>query len=139
MFESGSEWPQKLQPALLAANTCWKRSTGYTPFYLMYGRNANAVHLFKYHGLDFHNDSQAENDSLDTMIVDTTPHGSPNGSAECLESIDEERVKSREQAQNNILLEQLSQKGIFDKKVTKNRYVLIENSYYVIYSLKSKS
>ena len=101
----------KLQPALLAANTCWKRSTGYTPFYLMYGSNTNAVHLFKSHGLDFHNDSQTENDSFDTMQVDTITHGFPNGSSECHESIDEERIKSREQAQNNILFEQLSQKG----------------------------
>ena len=32
------EWTEKLQPAALAANTQTKRSTGYTPFYLMFGR-----------------------------------------------------------------------------------------------------
>ena len=53
----------------------------------MHGSNANGVHLFKYHGLNFHNDSQAENDSFDSMQVDSTTHGSPNGSLECLESI----------------------------------------------------
>ena len=32
-LETGEEWPNKLQPAVLAANTCWKRSTKYSPFF----------------------------------------------------------------------------------------------------------
>ena len=116
MFESGSEWPQKLQPALLAANTSRKRSTGYTPFYLMYGRNANALHLFKYHGLNFEVFiSENDSDKLDTTNL--SPHDSP----EFFEPLQEERIISREQAQETILSEQICQKGIFDKKVNKNR------------------
>ena len=39
MMSSGDkEWTEKLQPAALAANTQTKLSTGYTPFYLMFGR-----------------------------------------------------------------------------------------------------
>ncbi|KAI6659467.1 hypothetical protein LOD99_10768 [Oopsacas minuta] len=41
LVETGAEWPSKLHAAVLAANTCWKKSTDYSPFYLMYGREAN--------------------------------------------------------------------------------------------------
>ena len=38
VIEAGVEWPNKLQAAVLAANTSWKRATKFTPFFLMYGR-----------------------------------------------------------------------------------------------------
>ena len=62
VFESGSEWPQKLRPALLAGNILQD-----ILFLFDVWTQSNAVHLFKYHGSDFHDDSQAENDSFDTM------------------------------------------------------------------------
>ena len=46
MMRSGDkEWTEKLQPAVLAANTQTKRSTGYTPFYLMFGREFGSSEL----------------------------------------------------------------------------------------------
>ena len=38
VMESGIELLSKLQASVLAGNTCWKRSTKYTPFFMMYGR-----------------------------------------------------------------------------------------------------
>ena len=37
--DGDTEWTDKLQPAVLAANIQTKKSTSYTPFYLMFGRN----------------------------------------------------------------------------------------------------
>ena len=48
VYEAGAEWPSKLQSAVLAANTCWKKSTKFTPFFLMYGREANSAHLIEH-------------------------------------------------------------------------------------------
>ena len=131
LFDSGSEWPHKLQPALLAANTCWKRSTRYNPFYLMYGRNANALHLFQCHGFNSEDYSISENESHDSDTTQFhTTYDLHNCSPDFLESIEEERKISREEAQRNILCEQLRQKGIFDKKVNKNRYFGVDFSNF---------
>ena len=46
MCNGDKEWTDKLQPAVLAANTQSKRSTGYTPFYLMFGRDFDSSKLF---------------------------------------------------------------------------------------------
>ena len=116
MFESDSEWPEMLKYAILAANTCWKRSTGYTPFYLMYGREANSVHLFKFRNFYHRDDLQRENESIE---VDTTQN-SPVDTQECPEYLEEINI-DREKAQENIQSEQLVQKCIFYKKVKKNR------------------
>ena len=43
--ETGEEWQSKLQATVLAANTGWKKSIKYTPFFLMYGREDNCAHL----------------------------------------------------------------------------------------------
>ena len=45
MCRGDKEWVDKLQPAVLAANTQTKRSTGYTPFYLMFGREFDSSKL----------------------------------------------------------------------------------------------
>ena len=45
MCSGDKEWTDKLQPAALAANTQNKRSTGYTPFYLMFGREFDSSKL----------------------------------------------------------------------------------------------
>ena len=45
MCSGDKEWVDKLQPAVLAANTQTKRSTGYTPFYLMFGREFDSSNL----------------------------------------------------------------------------------------------
>ena len=38
-YERDTEWPEKLQPGVFAANTQFKRSTSFTPFRLMFGRD----------------------------------------------------------------------------------------------------
>ena len=45
MCSGDKEWTEKLQPAVLAANTQTKRSTGYTPIYLMFGREFDSSKL----------------------------------------------------------------------------------------------
>ena len=48
VLEAGVEWPSGLQAAVLAANTCWKRSTKFTPFFFMYGRGANSAYMLEH-------------------------------------------------------------------------------------------
>ena len=43
--DGDTEWTEKLQPAVIAANTQTKKSTSYTPFYLMFGRNFDSSNL----------------------------------------------------------------------------------------------
>ena len=49
VLEAVVEWQSKLQAAVLAANTCWKRSTKFTSFILIYGREANSGHLLEHY------------------------------------------------------------------------------------------
>ena len=46
-YERETEWPDKLQPSVFAANTQYKRSTSYTPFRLMFGRECDPFGLLK--------------------------------------------------------------------------------------------
>ena len=46
-YERDTEWPDKLQPAVFAANTQFKRFTAYTPFRLMFGRECDPFGLIK--------------------------------------------------------------------------------------------
>ncbi len=46
-YERDTEWPDKLQPAVFAANTQFKRSTSFTPFRLMFGRDCDPFGLLK--------------------------------------------------------------------------------------------
>ena len=46
MCSGDKEWIEKLQPAVLAANTQTNQSTGYTPLYLMFGREFDYSKLF---------------------------------------------------------------------------------------------
>ena len=43
--DGDTERTEKLQPAVLAANTQTNKSTSYTPFYLMFGRNFDSSNL----------------------------------------------------------------------------------------------
>ena len=46
-YERDTEWPEKLQPAVFAANTQFKRSISFTPFRLMFGRDCDPFGLLK--------------------------------------------------------------------------------------------
>ena len=43
--DGDTEWTDKLQPAVLAANTQTKKLTSYISFYLMFGRNFDSSNL----------------------------------------------------------------------------------------------
>ena len=46
--EADIEWPESLQPVVLSANSHKKRSTGYSQFYLMFGREIDHLPLLRY-------------------------------------------------------------------------------------------
>ena len=46
-YERDTEWPEKIQSAVFAANTQFKRSTSYTPFKLMFGRESDPFGLLR--------------------------------------------------------------------------------------------
>ena len=46
-YESNTEWPEKLQPTVFAANTQFKRSTSYATFKLMFGRECDPFGFLK--------------------------------------------------------------------------------------------
>ena len=120
VIEGGVEWPLKRQASVLAANSCWKRSTSFTPFYLMYGREANCAHLFKNllnDGVDIDEDvTDNIADHSEEALPDVYPH-EPELPVDMMENLAESRSLSRLHAQDNIRKEQMIQKQIFNKKV----------------------
>ena len=123
--ETGAEWPSKLQAAVLAANTCWKRSTDYSPFYLMYGREANCTHLLEHTNLEMLNNEDTE--ELNNLQLHTSIDEEDSFSSELelpdewIEPLMEARSQSKVQARDNIRKEHQIQKYVFDNKVKKNR------------------
>ena len=67
VIETGVEWPNKLQAAVLAANTSWERATKFTPFFLMYGREANCAHLLE----DVSLSDDEDDDSNEVCSIDS--------------------------------------------------------------------
>ena len=123
--ETGAEWPSKLQAEVLAANTCWKMSTDYSPFYMMYGREANCTHLLEHTNLEMLNNEDTEelnNLQLHTSI-DEEDSFSPELELpdEWITPLMEARSQSKVQARDNIRKEHQIQKYVFDNKVKKNR------------------
>lgn len=110
---------------MLVANTCWKRSTGYTPFYLMFGRKANCKQLLKYHQLE---DTSVENINL---ITDSPDKKSTlnNHLTDDDTSLFEDRSISQKHAHNNIQVEQLKQQSIYNSKILKNRCEQLKSSF----------
>ena len=110
VLEAGVEWPSKLQAAVLAANTCWKKSTKFTPFFLMYGREANSAHLLEH--LPFSDDEDDDSPICPDL---------GNQENDWINPLMETRAESKIQALDNIQFEQVKQKCVFDNKVKKNR------------------
>ena len=121
--ETGEEWPSKLQAAVLAANTCWKRSTDFSPFYLMYGRDANCAHLLEHNNLAMLDEDKEELEDLQHQTPEEVDTFSPEPEhlEESKEPLLEARSQSQMQARDNTSKEQQLQKLIFDNKVKKNR------------------
>ncbi|KAI6653978.1 hypothetical protein LOD99_3154 [Oopsacas minuta] len=125
LVETSAECPSKLQAAVLAANTCWKKSTDYSPFYLMYGREANFSLLLDHSNM-FH--FEEEEEELNNLQLQTSSDEKDDDtfspeleySDGWIESLMEARSKSKLHAQENIHKEQQIQKYQFDDKVKKN-------------------
>ena len=110
--ESGGEWPSKLQPAVFAANTQIKKSTGFTPFRIMFGRDHRPEYLL----------NLTKSDSDDTIIpeddisVDDNPIQSEemilNDPKEWVYEDTNQRQSDLEIAKKNIEIEQSRQKRI---------------------------
>ena len=98
-----TEWTSKLQPAVLSANTQKKRSTGYTPFYLMFGRDYDSSNLLNLITSSSNNDDRSEpnedgctsdpgSPQLDTIsmtIDEADPYELLNNDDEWMQEIDE--------------------------------------------------
>ena len=114
--ETGAEWPSKLQVAVLAANTCWKRSTDYSPFYLMYGRDANCTHLLEHTNLELLNNEDKEelNNLQFQTFIDEENTFSPEleHPDEWIEPLMEARSQSKIQARENFRKEHQIQKYV---------------------------
>ena len=133
-------WPEQLQPVVLASNTHLKLATGYTPFYLMFRRERDAEKLLK---LAKHaNDTgpadpqpltEANNDIITNkdVIADGADSGKKtdkddpymfvNNTSEWAHDQLNERKESIVIAKKRIEKDQLRQKNIYDKKVKLNR------------------
>ena len=107
--ETGEEWPSKLQATVLAANTIWK-SIKFTPFFLMYGREANCAHLLELNRIEESEPQQPSDDNAPPT----------NKQDDWVGELINIRDLSREAANDNIRDEQLLQKRAFDSKVKKN-------------------
>ena len=135
MCSGDKEWTEKLQPAALAANTLSKRSTGYTPFYLMFGREFDSSKLLNIV-------TSPTNPSLNSkpIIESDTELSPPNSTPMDIDDLadpyeilnkdnewEETVVVSRKTditiAMKNIKKEQNIQKTTYDRKVKRNRYV----------------
>ena len=130
-----TEWTAKLQPAVLSANTQKKRSTGYTPFYLMFGRDYDSSNLLNLITSSSNNDDRSEpnedgctsdpgcpqRDAIPMAIDEADPYELPNNDDEWMQEIDETRDTDRMFAIDNIKKEQKIQKRNFDRKLKRNR------------------
>ena len=125
--DGDTEWTEKLQPALLAANTQTKKSTSYTPFCLMFGRNFDSSNLLNLitspnnPGTSTH--MMSELDSSDDEFPETIegPYELPKNDNEWIDSISSTRKNDRMTAIQNIKENQKVQKKTYDRKVKRNR------------------
>ena len=125
--DGDTEWTEKLQPAVLAANTQTKKSTSYTPFYLMFGRNFDSSSLLNF--INSPNDpgmnSQmlTELDTSDEEIPECVddPYDLPKNADEWIDSISSTRKNNKITAILNIKKNQKVQKKTYDLKVKRNR------------------
>ena len=126
------EWTEKLQPAVLAGNTQVKRSTGHTPFYLMFGRDYDSSNLLNLITSTSKSSPTPEDNIEDASDLEiphiateaADPFEVPNDDNEWMTVIDETRMIDRNFAIASIKEEQKTQKRIFDRKVKRNRLVI---------------
>ncbi|KAI6659871.1 hypothetical protein LOD99_14211 [Oopsacas minuta] len=125
--DGDTEWTEKLQTAVLAANTQTKISTSYTPFYLMFGRDFDSSNLLNLitpptnHGLLTEADiSKAEVSEEENIQIDANeprPFDFPIIDNEWIENLSSTRKADRMTAIENIKAGQKVQKKTYDSKV----------------------
>ena len=124
--DGDTEWTDKLQPAVLAANTQTKKSTSYTPFYLMFGRNFDSSNLLNLitsptdPGMNSHILTEFET-SDEELPESNDPYEVPKNEDEWIESITSTRKNDKMTAIQNIKKNQKVQKITYDRKVKRNR------------------
>ena len=125
--DSDTEWTEKLQPAVLAANTQTKKSTSYTPFYLMFGRNFDSSNLLNLitspNDPGMNSQMLTELDTSDEEIPECVddPYDLPKNADEWIDSISSTRKNDKMTAILNINKNQKVQKKSYDLKVKRNR------------------
>ena len=90
--EADTEWPKSLQPAVLSANSHKKRSTGYSPFYLMFGREIDHLPLLRY--------MNSKVDSDEEVIDESEESSSWNAELEQNTAINRDNARSNIQIEN---------------------------------------
>ena len=101
--DGDTEWTDKLQPAVLAANTQTKKSTSCTSFYL----NSHMLTQFE--------------TSDEELPESNDPYEVPKNEDEWIESITSTRKNDKMTAIQNIKKNQKVQKITYDRKVKRNR------------------
>ena len=124
--DGDTEWTEKLQPAVLAANTQTKKSTSYTPFYLMFGRNFDSSNLLNLitspNDPGMNSQMLTEIDTSDEEIPECDPKNDlPKNADEWIDSISSTRKNDKMTAILNIKKNQKVQKKTYDLKVKRNR------------------
>ena len=123
--ETAGDWFSKLQIAVLATNTDQKKSTGFTPFRLMFGREPNSDYFLEYLNSDVKNSQATSNhqepglteidhpNEEETTIADQDVFDiSSENELECIDEFHSLTSIVREKAQMNIRCEQKRQKTI---------------------------
>ena len=121
--DGDTEWTEKLQPAVLAANTQTKKSTSYTPFYLMFGRNFDSSNLLNLitspNDPGMNSQMLTELDTSDEEIPECVddPYDLPKNADEWIDSISSTRKNDKMTAILNIKKNQKVQKKTYDPKL----------------------
>ena len=125
--DGDTEWTEKLQPAVLAANNQIKKSTSYTSFYLIIGRNFDSSNLLNLitspNDPGMNSQMLTELDTSDEEIPECVddPYDLPKNTDEWIDSISSTRKNDKMTAILKIKKNQKVQKKTYDLKVKRNR------------------
>ncbi|KAI6646997.1 hypothetical protein LOD99_8996 [Oopsacas minuta] len=128
--DGDTEWTEKLQTAVLAANTLTKISTSYTPFYLMFGRDfysSNLLNLITTStnpGIlteaDISEAEVSEDENIQMDANEPRPFDFPIIDNEWIENLSSTRKADRMNAIENIKAGPNVQKNTYNSKVKHN-------------------
>ena len=124
--DGDTEWTEKLQPSVLAANTQTKKSTSYTPFYLMFGRNFDSSNLLNLitspNDPGMNSQLLTELDTSDEEIPECVddPYDLSKNADEWIDSISSTHKNDKMTAIQNIKKNQKVQKKTYGLKIKRN-------------------